>query len=77
MEKSEIVEFVRRMKRTDHAILFYSKPEDKRHVLFTYLKAGLDQGQAAAYVTGQEARVRMECNLSEPRAIVNCVKAER
>jgi hypothetical protein len=55
MEKSEILEFVRKMKAKDHVIMFYSKPEDKRHVLFTYLKAGLDQGEAAAYVASQES----------------------
>jgi hypothetical protein len=50
MKNQEIVDFVREMKPTDHVIMFYSKPEDKREVLFTYLKAGLDQGEAAAYV---------------------------
>jgi KaiC/GvpD/RAD55 family RecA-like ATPase len=42
------------MKPKDHVILFYSKPEDKRMVLFTYLKAGLDNGEAAAYVAGED-----------------------
>jgi len=55
MEKSEILEFVKQMKAKDHVIMFYSKPEDKRHVLFTYLKAGLDQGEAAAYVASEES----------------------
>jgi len=55
LEKSEILEFVRRMKAKEHVIMFYTKPEDKRLVLFTYLKAGLDQGEAALYVTGQES----------------------
>ena len=54
LEKSEILEFVKRMKAKDHAIMFYSKPEDKRQVLFTYLKAGLAQGEAAAYVASEE-----------------------
>jgi len=51
----EIIDFVRQMKPTDHVVLFYSKPEDKREVLFTFLKAGLDQGKAAAYVAAQES----------------------
>ena len=55
MEKSEILDFVRKMKATDHVIMFYSKPEDKHLVLFTYLKAGLDKGEAAAYIAGQES----------------------
>jgi hypothetical protein len=55
MEKSEILKFVRQMKPRDHVIFFYSRPEDKRRVLFTYLKAGLDSGEAIAYVAGQES----------------------
>jgi hypothetical protein len=55
MERSEIIEFVSGMKPKDHVIMFYSKPEDKREVLFAYLKAGLDDGEAAAYVAGQES----------------------
>ena len=55
MEKSEILGFVRDMRATDHVILFYSNPEDKRLVLFTYLKVGLDRGEAAAYVAGDES----------------------
>lgn len=54
MEKDEILQFVRQMKQRDHVIMFYSKREDKREVLFTHLKAGLDQGEAAAYVASEE-----------------------
>jgi len=54
LEKNELLDFVRQMKTRDHVILFYSKPEDKREVLFTYLKTGLDGGEAAAYVAAQE-----------------------
>jgi hypothetical protein len=55
LEKNEILGFVRGMRSKDHVILFYSSPEDKRQVLFTYLKAGLDDGEAAAYVAGGES----------------------
>lgn len=55
MDKREIVEFVEQMKPTDHVIFFYSRPEDKYRILFAYLKAGLDRGEAAAYVAGQES----------------------
>ena len=54
MEKNEVLDFVRQMKARDHVILFYSNPEDKHQVLFTYLKAGLDKGEAAAYIVAQE-----------------------
>lgn len=49
------MQFVKQMKPRDHVIMFYSKPEDKHLILFTYLKAGLDQGEAAAYVASQES----------------------
>lgn len=54
MQKNEIVEFVKNMKATDHVILLYTNPKEKHDVLFTYLKAGLERGEAAAYVAGQE-----------------------
>ncbi len=54
LEKNEVLDFVEQMKTSDHVILFYSNPEDKHQVLFTFLKAGLDKGEAAAYVASQE-----------------------
>jgi hypothetical protein len=55
MRSQDIIDFVKEMRPTDHVIMFYSNPEDKREVLFTYLKAGLDQGEAAAYIATQES----------------------
>jgi len=60
MEKGEVLDFVRSMKPTDHVIMFYLQPEDKYHVLFTYLKAGLDRGEAAAYVASQESPAQIK-----------------
>jgi hypothetical protein len=54
MEKKEILQRVRQMKSRDHVIMFHSSSEDKRQVLFTYLRAGLDQGEAAAYIVSEE-----------------------
>lgn len=54
MEKTEILDFVRHMKPKDHVVMFYSDPEDKHQVLFTYLKAGLENGETAVYVAGEE-----------------------
>jgi len=53
--KAEILDFVKSMQVKDHAILFYSNRTDKREVLFTYLKAGLDAGEAAIYVASEES----------------------
>jgi len=43
------------MHAKDHAIFFYANRRDKREVLFTYLKAGLDAGEAAIYVASDES----------------------
>ncbi len=50
-----IMEFATHMKATDHVIMFYSKPEDKRLLLFAYLGTGLQKGEAAAYIASQES----------------------
>ena len=55
MERDKILEFVKRLEATDHAIMIYKNPKDRYDVLFTYLKAGLDNGEAVAYVTSQES----------------------
>ena len=60
MEKNEILDFVQQMKARKHAIMFYSKPKDKRQVLFTYLKAGLDHGEVAAYIASEESPDRIK-----------------
>jgi len=53
--KAEILDFVKTMRAKDHSILFYANRRDKREVLFTYLKAGLDAGEAAIYVASDES----------------------
>jgi len=55
LSKNEILEFVRKMKARDHVILFYTNQRDKHLVLFTYLKAGLDAGEAAVYIAGDNS----------------------
>jgi hypothetical protein len=55
LSKNEILEFVRKMKARDHVIFFYSNRRDNHLVLFTYLKAGLDAGEGAVYVAGDES----------------------
>jgi hypothetical protein len=50
----DTVNFVRTLQATDHVILFYNDLRDCRQLLFTFLKAGMDKGEAAIYVTGQE-----------------------
>jgi len=55
-EMNEIlVELVKNMKPTEHVILLYSNSKEKHDILFTYLKAGLEMGEAAAYVAGEQS----------------------
>lgn len=53
--RNQVLEFVRKMKPRDHVVLFYTSPQDKNEVLFTYLKAGLEHKEAAAYVASQQS----------------------
>ena len=55
MGKTEILDFIKTMKAKDHVILFYSNLQDKCEVLFAYLKAGLDAGEAALYVASDQS----------------------
>lgn len=50
MEKNEIIQFIQQMKPKDHVIMFYSNADDMHLALFSYLKAGLRKGEAAAFV---------------------------
>lgn len=43
------------MRPKDHVILFYADYRDKHEVLFTYLRAGLEAGEAAIYVAADES----------------------
>jgi hypothetical protein len=52
------------MKPRDHCMLFYENRKYKQLILFTFLKAGLDRGEAAIYVAGDES----------PRAIKKAMK---
>jgi hypothetical protein len=60
MGKSEILEFVKNMRAKDHAILFYADQQYKCDVLFTYVKAGLDLGEAAVYIASDESVQEIE-----------------
>jgi hypothetical protein len=65
LSKNEILEFVRKMKARDHVILFYTNQRDKRLILFTYLKAGLDAGEAAVYIAGDESSSQLRESMRE------------
>jgi sugar-specific transcriptional regulator TrmB len=50
----KVTHFVEELKPRDHVIFVYQSQEAKHNVLFQYLKAGLDNGEAAAYVASEE-----------------------
>jgi hypothetical protein len=64
-ERDRIISYVSEMKPKDHLILLYASPEDKHFVLFTYIKAGLERGEAAAYVASQETPQQIRIAMQE------------
>lgn len=71
MPENEMLDFVRTMKAKDHVIMFYTDHRQKHLILFTYLKAGLDAGEAAIYIAGEEStdqirRAMREYGLNAP-----------
>ena len=56
--ENEMLDFVRTMKAKDHVIMFYTDHRQKHLVLFTYLKAGLDAGEAAIYIAERSPRIK-------------------
>jgi sugar-specific transcriptional regulator TrmB len=45
---------LRDLRATNHAIILYESPEAKHNVLFNYLKIGLENGEAGAYIATEE-----------------------
>jgi len=54
LEKKEILALVKNLRVKDHVAFFYSTVEEKHEILFTYLKTGLEKGEAGAYVASEE-----------------------
>jgi sugar-specific transcriptional regulator TrmB len=50
----KVSHFMEELKPRDHIIFVYQSQEAKRNVLFSYLKVGLERGEAAAYVASEE-----------------------
>jgi len=48
------VHFVETLKPSDHTIFVYQSEEAKHNVLFNYIRLGLENGEAAVYVTSSE-----------------------
>lgn len=52
---NHVSDFSMKMKQRSHGILFYVNKEEKHRVLFSFLKAGIERGEAIAYVATQES----------------------
>ena len=50
----KIASIVSQLKPTNHVLFVYKSSEDKHNVLFNYLKAGLEDGDAVLYVASEE-----------------------
>ncbi len=51
----KVIRFMEQLRPTNHVIFVYDSPEAKYNVLFNYLKVGLDNDEAGAYVTTDES----------------------
>ena len=50
----KVIRYVRHLRPTDHVIFLYKSLEAKHNVLFNYVKAGLEKGEAAVYIASEE-----------------------
>ena len=50
----KVIRFMEQLRPTNHLIFVYDSPEAKYNVLFNYIKAGLDVGEAGVYVASDE-----------------------
>jgi sugar-specific transcriptional regulator TrmB len=50
----KVMHFVRQLRPTNHVLFLYESQEAKYNVLFNYLKAGLENGEATVYIATEE-----------------------
>jgi sugar-specific transcriptional regulator TrmB len=50
----KVARFMQELRPSNHVIFVYDSADAKHNVLFSYLKAGLDKGEAAVYVASEE-----------------------
>ena len=51
---SELKTFLDEVKPSNHLLLFYDSQESKRHILYNYLKDGLEKGRGIVYICSEE-----------------------
>jgi sugar-specific transcriptional regulator TrmB len=55
----KVIRFMKQLTPTNHLIFVYDSPDAKHNVLFNYLKAGLDEGEAGVYVASDETPIQI------------------
>jgi hypothetical protein len=63
--KAEVLGFVNQLKPHDHAIMFYTYPEDKQLVLFSYIKTILEEGGGVVYFFSQISPTHIAITLKQ------------
>jgi hypothetical protein len=51
---NELKTFLEEVKPSNHVLLFYDSQESKRHILYNYLKDGLEKGRGVVYICSEE-----------------------
>jgi hypothetical protein len=54
MVPMQVLEYVKKLSRMDHAVFLYESLEIKHQVLFSFLNNGLEKGMGCIYVAGEE-----------------------
>lgn len=58
--EEKVLGHIKTLKLRDHCMLFYESRKYKQLILFTFLKAGLDKGEAVIYVASDESPRRIK-----------------
>lgn len=59
------LKYVRNLEPGNHGIFFYENPHEKREVLFSFLQAGLEQGEGAVYVAAEEPSAQIRRHMED------------
>ena len=54
LQRGHVLNYLQSLAMGDHAVLFYETLDEKQRCLFTFLKGGLERGEVAVYVAGEE-----------------------
>ena len=64
MVNGHVIDFARNVSLSNHTVLFYETPKEKYDILFPFIKAGLENQQAAIYLSDDESPENILSRLS-------------